>query len=151
PEDPVSLSRPALGAAAALFSSLLSLDPGVSAPPRPSRPARPLITPSPDPAPVGSAAAPPPVDVLDAVVPEDLRVEVRLDPRGHGRNVVVSRPGHLVALGHGAIRAAGKDWASMHIETSGSGEEPSRSSKKSGVPAKRPGDREIDRLIWETT
>lgn len=146
----MSVPRLASALAAALFSSMLSLDPRVSAPPSPQRPPRPVIAASPDAAPSPSATPPPPLSAIEAPLPDGLSVEVRRDPRGRGHNVVVSRPGQLVALAHGAVRAAGKDWASMHVDTQGEGA-PARSAKKLGAPTSRPLDGEIDRLVWETT
>jgi hypothetical protein len=145
----VSVPRLSLALAAALFSSMVSLDPRVSVPPSPERAPRPVIAASKDVAPAPSAA-PTPVRALETPPPADLTVEVREDPRGRGHNVVVSRSGHLVALGHGAIRGAGKDWATLHVDTQGSAG-PTRAVKKLGAPTNPGREGEIDTLVWETT
>ncbi|MEO7330446.1 MAG: hypothetical protein ABI193_17860 [Minicystis sp.] len=142
----MSIPRLALGLAAALFSSMVSLDPRVSARLSPPRVPRPLIAASKDAAPAQASSVQP----LATPPPADLSVEVRRDPHGRGHNVVVSRTGHLVALGHGSIRGAGKDWASLHIDTQGSAE-PGRASKKVGAPTNSDRAGEIDSLVWETT
>ena len=108
----MSVPRLGVALAVALFSSMLSVDPRVSAPPAPHRPPRPVITTFKRATPASAAS----VQALDDPPPAGLTVEIRRDPRGRGQNVVVSRAGQLVALGHGAMRAAGKDWASMRVE-----------------------------------
>lgn len=143
----MSAPRLSLAIAAALFSSMVSLDPRVSAPSSPLRAPRPVIAASKDAAPARSVA---PVTPVSSSPPADLIVEVRRDPRGRGHNVVVSRQGHLVALGHGATRGAGKDWATLHVDTQGT-VEPGRVAKKVGAPTNPDRAGEIDRLVWETT
>jgi hypothetical protein len=134
-------SRLALGAVAALFSLMVSIDPAVIAAGRaaaPPRPRRPLITASHDEAAAGARALAEPIPAA-APAPGDLTVEVTRD--GDGHRVVVRRPGHLVALQYGLARAAGKDWAALHVEVA-----PPRSPRQAQAAAAA-----LDSLVWEST
>lgn len=134
-------SRLALGTVAALVSLLVSIDPAVIAAGHTgakARPTRPLITAPHDEA-AGAGAIRAPALTPAAAAPSDLEVEVSRE--GHGHRVVVRRPGHLVALAHGMARAAGKDWAAMHVELA-----PAGAGRKAGAAAPA-----LDSLVWEAT
>lgn len=124
----MSLSRLATGFAATLFATAVSVDPRVHAPapipPRPiiAREATPRVE-----------AATDTIGHADGPAPRDVEVEITPEPRG-GHRVVVRRRGYLVSLRHQDARAAGEDWAAMHLAT--------RSGQRDGVR---------DRLIWEAT
>ena len=130
----MSTSRLAVGAAAALFSALLSIDPSVCAGDAGS-PAIAIESPAAEP---GAAEAG--ITPVDAAAPSDVTLEITAEG-GRSQRVVVHRPGYLVALLHGAARSAGKDWAALRVQIA----EPS--SKRRDA---RPGV-EIDRLVWEST
>jgi len=128
----MSTSRLALPLAAALSSAVVSIDPSVIEGARedlPARPTRPVIT-----APIDHEVTAAPSAL--AAAPGDLKVEIT--PDGAGHRVVVRRPGHLVALHYGRARAAGRDWAAVHVEIKASG-----SPAQAGKP--------LDPLVWETT
>ncbi|MFO0756233.1 MAG: hypothetical protein U0359_07060 [Byssovorax sp.] len=129
----MSLPRALIAIAAGVSSALVSIDPSVIAPSRPAGGNRPVIAASPDQA---LPRETPPSSEQPA--PSDLSASVLRDPRGHGFNVVVRRPGHLVSLAHGPVRAAGKGEAVMHLDVRGS------------APSKAPV-AELDHLVWETT
>jgi hypothetical protein len=130
----VTTSRLALGASAALFSALLSIDPSVRA----SDAAASSITV--DPPGAEPAAAEAGITSVDTAAPADVTLEISAEG-GRSQRVVVRRPGYLVALLHGAARSAGKDWAALRVQIA----EPSAKH-----PAAHPGV-EIDRLVWEST
>jgi hypothetical protein len=54
----------------------------------------------------------------DVEVPRDLHVDVVTEGPGRAR-IVVRRPGYLVAIRQGAVRAAGKDWAELRVGSAG--------------------------------
>ena len=126
----MSLSRLTIGAAAALFASALSVDPRVHA--RAPLSPRPVLTHE-IAAVVPDHEAPAIVGYADGPVDRDVEVEVTADPHG-GHRVVLRRRGYLVSLRHAEARAAGEDWAALHLAT-------------------RPGQGEVveDRLVWEAT
>lgn len=127
----MSLPRLATGAAAALFATGLSVDPRVRAPaPIPPRPLVVRESPAGATRTIGATDS---VRRVDGPVAREVEVEVTADPRG-GSRVVVRRRGHLVSLRHEEARAAGEDWAAMHLAT--------RAGQREGVR---------DRLVWETT
>jgi hypothetical protein len=130
----VTTSRLAVGAAAALFSALLSIDPAVRA--GDAEPASSSIAP----AAAEPAAAEAGVTPIEAAAPSDVTLEITAEG-GRSQRVVVHRPGYLVALLHGAARSAGKDWAALRVQIA----EPSTKHREA-----RPGV-EIDRLVWEST
>ncbi len=129
----MTTSRLALGAAASLFSALLSIDPAVRA-------GDAAQTVAVDPPAAVPAAAEAGITPIDTAAPMDVTLEISPEG-GRSQRVVVHRPGYLVALLHGAARSAGKDWAALRVQIA----EP---SGKRGAP--RPG-AEIDRLVWEST
>lgn len=129
----MTASRLAVGAAAALFSALLSIDPSVCA-----GDATASITadrPAAEP-----AAAESGVTSVDTAAPSDVTLEISAEG-GRSQRVVVHRPGYLVALLHGAARSAGKDWAALRVQSA----EPSAKRRPAAPGA------EIDRLVWEST
>jgi hypothetical protein len=137
-------SRIAVSAFVALSSLMVSVDPGVTAAGHaraPARPERPMITAPRDP------AAPPAREALsisaEGPAPADLEVEVTRDRGGH--RVAVRRPGYLVALQYGAARAAGKDWAAVHVEVAPGGSK----LRASAAPAKAA--EALSSLVWEAT
>jgi hypothetical protein len=130
----VTTSRLAVGAAAALFSALLSIDPSVCAGDAPSSSIE-IAPPAAEPAAAEAGITP-----VAAAAPSDVTLEITAEG-GRSQRVVVHRPGYLVALLHGAARSAGKDWAALRVQIA----EPSakRRDPRPGV--------EIDRLVWEST
>ena len=129
----MTTSRLAVGAAAALFSTLLSIDPAVCA--GDASPAHAIDPPAAEPAAAEAGVTP-----VDAAAPSDVTLEITAEG-GRSQRVVVHRPGYLVALLHGAARSAGKDWAALRVQIA----EPSAKRREP-----RPGV-EIDRLVWEST
>jgi hypothetical protein len=130
----VTTSRFTVGAAAALFSALLSIDPAVRAgTAEASSIAAAAQLPAPAAAEAGitATAEPAPADVTLTITPED----------GRAQRVVVRRPGYLVALLHGAARSAGKDWAALRVQVP----EATGTRRSAGAVV------EIDRLVWEAT
>lgn len=138
-------SRLAVSSFIALSSLMVSLDPAVTAAGHaraPALPERPMI-------PALRAPTTPPARAelsprAEGPAPADLQVEVT--PDAHGHRVVVRRPGHLVALQYGAARAAGQDWAAVHVELEPGGS-PSK-GKAAAAPAKAAARSE---LVWEAT
>ncbi|MEP7124569.1 MAG: hypothetical protein ABJE95_26815 [Byssovorax sp.] len=126
-------SRLAIGAAAALFSALLSIDPSVAA----GDAAPPFAIDAPVAEPAAAEAV---IAAAPAIVPSDVTLEITSEG-SRSQRVVVHRPGYLVALLHGAARSAGKDWAALRVQIA----EPSGKHRDA-----RPGV-EIDRLVWEST
>ena len=130
----MTTSRFTVGVSAALFSALLSIDPSVRA--RDAEPAAiaaevKLAEPTAAEAGITAVAAPAPADVTLTITPE----------HGRASRVVVSRPGYLVALLHGASRSAGNGWAALRVQVpEATGE---RRDPRAGVV--------IDRLVWEST
>ncbi|MFT3767248.1 MAG: hypothetical protein QM820_17255 [Minicystis sp.] len=124
----MSAPRLAVCAVAAFFASGISIDPTLRATDRAPRP-RPAIAPD-RAAPAGAHES---IAAADTPAPADVTVEVTADARG-GHRVVVTRKGWFVSLRHDDARAAGEDWAAMHL-------------------AARPGTKgDIhDRSIWEAT
>ncbi len=121
----MSTPRPIVGAAAAFFAASVSVDPGSRAPaPRP----RPVVAVTA----AAEPASPPAVEPTGAPAPRDVEVEITPDAR-LGHRVVVRRRGYLVSLRNESARAAGKDWAVMHVA-------PTPGKGATG-----------GRLIWETT
>ncbi|APR81979.1 Hypothetical protein A7982_07328 [Minicystis rosea] len=125
----MSASRTATFAAAAFFTSGLSLDPAAAIPDHVARP-RPVITLD-----HAITEAPGAVEATETPVPADVTIEVTADARS-GHRVMVQRKGYLVSLRHEDARAAGEDWAAMHLAK--------RPTTKHGAEAR-------DRLVWETT
>ena len=112
----MSLSRLAVGAAAALFSSAVSFAP--IAPPAPKRAASAPAKVAPEPARsidrnIDVAWPPPGIRAVDAPPPRDVRLEVAPSPRGV--RVRVTRAGHLVSLRRGAVSSAGPDYAEIEL------------------------------------
>src|SRR4029079_12829619 len=111
----------------ALSSAMVSIDPAMIAgahahlPARPARPVTPSIA-------AEASKSAPSEPASSAQAPRDLEVEITRDGERH--RVVVRRPGHLVAIEHGSVRGAGKDWAAVYVE----------------LAASSAGD-----LVWETT
>lgn len=114
-------------ATAAFFATGISIDPAVRALDRPVR-QRPVIA-------AERATITKPRDTIDPTdtpPPRDVTVEITPDARG-GHRVVLRRPGWFVSLRHEDARAAGDDWAAMHL------------TAQPGASGGR------DRLVWETT
>ena len=105
----MTTSRLAVGAAAALFSALLSVDPSVCAGDAAALSSN-ANTIAAEPA-VAEATVTP----VDAAAPSDVTLEITAEG-GRSQRVVVHRPGYLVALLHGASRSAGKDWAALRVQ-----------------------------------
>src|SRR6185295_12989018 len=103
-----STSRLALAFVAALSSAMVSIDPAMIAGAHTRLPARPTRPVTPATADFSSKGAPS-EPASRAPAPRDLEVEITRDGERH--RVVVRRPGHLVAIEHGSVRGAGKDWA----------------------------------------
>jgi hypothetical protein len=139
-------SRLAVSSFIGLASLMVSLDPTVTAAGHARAPARP------DRRPIAAERAPATLPAradlstsTEGPAPVDLKVEVT--PEAHGHRVVVRRPGHLVALQYGAARAAGQDWAAVHVELAPSGS--LSKGKTAAAPAKAAEARSA--LVWEAT
>ena len=109
-------SRIATGAAFALFSLTVSVDPAVTARGARTSTRRPAVTAAREANPrlpknaAGPSRAPVP---KTAAAPPDFSVAIT--DEGSGYRVLARRPGYLLALASGAARAVGSDWASMRI------------------------------------
>lgn len=136
-------SRIATGAAFALFSLTVSVDPAVTARGARTSSRRPAVTATRDTNPhlprnnaAGSSRALAP---KTAAAPPDFSVAIT--DEGSGYRVLARRPGHLLALASGATRAVGSDWASMRISLA-----PRSSAAKPAGASEA-----VAPLVWETT
>jgi hypothetical protein len=136
----MSTSRLATGVVAAVFATMVSVDPRLHGAP-PPRPRAHVITPERAPEVRGTAGA---IPTTEAAPPADLLIDVTRDGRD-GHRVVLRRRGYLVSLRHEDARAAGTDWAAMRVGARAPRAAPALPPDTKVLEETR------DRLIWETT